>query len=260
MLFIQGQPFSVERAQTLAPSTPYSDAIISSMVENPDPFLFAYQDLFKFAVILRSNIVDAAKALSTSHASFETFYRTRGNPSYWTISNEGGLQLRPSVRPSEAIMDISNAGQHYGFECATAMEIVLLTGILKTIGPDGFDQLYANLYLWDWNDVPHLPLTIEPVTQHGVPGDVRYFKNPDVSPQHMAFQGENVIVLPNEQYYGHGIGIGGKAFMISHLNQARRPGAERSAYLMPRATRIVLPALYASTESFLQLPQPTLPV
>ncbi|GGE39409.1 protein-glutamine gamma-glutamyltransferase [Pullulanibacillus camelliae] len=260
MLVIQGQRLTISQAQQLAPALNHSQEIISSMVNNGEVYLFSSELVFRLAVTLRSHIIDSALTLAKSGADFETFYRTKGNPNYWEITEMGGLQLKNNTQPSTGLQDIFNNGSTYGFECATAMEIVLLHGILLSIGEELFNTLYAHLYLWDWQDVPNLPLTIEPVQQGDIPGDVRYFKNPQVSPNHMAFQGENVIVLPNGRYYGHGVGIGDHDYFVTQLNKARRPGATIDAYLMPRATRIVVERLAYLSQSFIQIPQPTLPV
>jgi len=260
MLVIQEQRLTISQAQQLSPTLNHSQAILSSMVNNSDVYLFSSEQIFRIDVTLRSHIIDSALTLAKNGVNFETFYRTKGNPNYWEITEMGGLQLRNGSQPSTALQDIFNNGSAYGFECATAMEIVLLHGMLLTIGERLFNELYHNLYLWDWQDIPNLPLTIVSVQQGDIPGDVRYFKNPQVSPNHMAFQGENVIVLPDKRYYGHGIGIGDHDYFVTQLNRARRPGATMDAYLMPRATRIIAERIVYLSQSFIQIPQPAVPV
>ena len=69
-----------------------------------------------------------------------------------------------------------------------------------------------------------------------LPGDCRYFKNPDVDPLTPEWQGENTIDLGNETYYGHGIGIRTSDKIIDVLNRFRKDDADTSAYLMNAAT------------------------
>ena len=59
-----------------------------------------------------------------------------------------------------------------------------------------------------------------------------YFRNPQVSPKTPELQGENVIVLPKGQYYGHGIGITSAEQIIRILNANRIEDATESAYFM----------------------------
>jgi protein-glutamine gamma-glutamyltransferase len=67
------------------------------------------------------------------------------------------------------------------------------------------------------------------------PGDVVYFKNPDHDPDKPEWQGENAVLLGNNSYYGHGLGIKGAEGMIASLNRERVPGSRISAYLTDEA-------------------------
>ena len=58
-------------------------------------------------------------------------------------------------------------------------------------------------------------------------GDRAYFKNPDVHPETMWLQGENVIVLAEDLYYGHGIGIANAETFIEILNRNRKEGLKK---------------------------------
>ncbi|HET7628856.1 MAG TPA: protein-glutamine gamma-glutamyltransferase [Bacillales bacterium] len=191
---------------------------------------------FNFEMEMRNAIVHAAHLLNRSGASFATFYETRGNQQYWQVRPNGALHLRPGAEPAAAINDVFVNGSLYAFECATAMVLILYKAILDTIGRQAFNQYFSNIVLWDWEYDRDLGLTWD-VPREYLPGDVRYFKNPDVNPQHMEWQGENVIDLGNGLYFGHGIGIRNAEAIIETLNRLRRPGAQRSAYLMNEAGR-----------------------
>lgn len=189
-----------------------------------------------FELLVRENTVKAAKSLYFSEASFATFYHSRCNSKYWLLTREGGFELKANAAPAEAIRDIFTNGAQYAFECATAMVIVLYRAVLDTLGDTVFNRLFSNLYLWDWHFDFDLRLTWN-VPQAYYPGDIRYFKNPEVDPKTPYWQGENVVDLGGGLYYGHGLGIRSAKEMIAALNQRRRPGATRSAYLMDEAAR-----------------------
>ena len=70
-----------------------------------------------------------------------------------------------------------------------------------------------------------------------LPGDRRYFANPDVDPLTPEWQGENVIDMNHGVYYGHGIGKHDAQTIITALNDNRKQNAHNSAYLMDSAGR-----------------------
>ena len=70
-----------------------------------------------------------------------------------------------------------------------------------------------------------------------LPGDCRYFNNPDVDPLTPEWQGQNAIDLSGGMYYGHGIGIKTADKIIEILNHNRIQDSTTSAYLMDMATR-----------------------
>lgn len=193
-------------------------------------------DALRFELRMREAIVDASLALDKSAAGFETFRKSRCNPAYWIRTSEGGFRLRDNVRPSDAIRDIYTNGQLYGFECATAIIIILYKGVLETIGSDSFNRLFGGLYLFAWQHDSDLRLITEYSKKESYPGDVQYFKNPDVNPKVMEWQGENVIRLPGELFFGHGIGVGNADKIIGRLNRHRKPGSSVSAYLLDEST------------------------
>ena len=83
-----------------------------------------------------------------------------------------------------------------------------------------------------------------------LPGDRRYFANPDVDPLTPEWQGENVIDLGGGEYYGYGIGKHKAETFIRLLNGNRIDGADESAYLMDSAARPDFKRLYGLYQSY----------
>jgi protein-glutamine gamma-glutamyltransferase len=189
-----------------------------------------------FELRMRSRTIEAARALNASGASFEIFATSRCNPQYWILEPNGAFRIRPDVLPSDAIRDIFANGHLYGFECATAMIIVLYKAALDSIGEAAYNRLFANTYLYHWNVDRDLGLTTLPESRF-IPGDILYFDNPEVDPSTPQWQGENVVYMGGDLYYGHGIGITNAAKIIETLNAHRRPGATQSAFMLQQATR-----------------------
>lgn len=182
-----------------------------------------------FELKMRTNIVESAKALSFSGVIFATFEDSRCNEQLWSRTPNGGFRLRSGVLPSEGISDIYHNGRFYAFECATAIVIVFYMAILETIHSAAFNVHFKDLFLRDWQTDSDLRFVSTYNKHDAYPGDVLYFKNPDHSAPE--WQGENVVKLANDQYYGHGIGIGTSEKMIFYLNKTRKPGSVISAFL-----------------------------
>ncbi|MFC7392806.1 protein-glutamine gamma-glutamyltransferase [Scopulibacillus cellulosilyticus] len=237
MITIHHQPISSSQLSSSQFHGQYSDSILQQLHNHPAVFNYSSYEELNFEVTMRNYIVVAALNLYQSKASFATFYYSRCNERYWRLTNEGGFELKSGVRPSQAINDIFQNGDKYAFECATAMVIILYKAFIDTVSASVFDRLYPDVYLWDWNRDSNFPIITENVDGHGIIGDIRYFKNPDVNPRTPQWQGENAIELPNGYYYGHGLGVLRAEQMIEELNENRRVGATRSAYLMNDANR-----------------------
>ncbi|MFB5267678.1 protein-glutamine gamma-glutamyltransferase [Paenibacillus enshidis] len=186
---------------------------------------------FSFETSLRSAIVAAAQALNRSGASFSTFERAYCNERYWIRTPQGGFQIRPEITPAEGIRNLFIEGRKYGFECATAMVIVLYKAVLDSIDESEFNRLFADMLLYDWHYDSDLQLIESQGSSQAVPGDIMYFKNPEVSPRTPEWKGENVVKLDEYSYYGHGIGIRTAEHIIRTLNSRRWPGSIVSAYL-----------------------------
>jgi protein-glutamine gamma-glutamyltransferase len=195
----------------------------------------SYEEL-KFELTLRAKIVQAARSLLASKAVFASFKKSRCNWKYWIRTEQGGFQMRPNAVPSAAIRDIYVSGGLYAFECATAMLIVLYKAMLDTIGEARFNPLFDNLLLWDWNFDSDLHLITIDKVDESFSGDILYFKNPDVSMDTPEWQGENVVKLANNLYYGHGIGNKNEQQMIADLNRHRKNNSKISAYLTNQAS------------------------
>ena len=193
----------------------------------------------KFELNLRQEIVNAAAALNNSDLSFADFKDSRCNPAYWSRTDNGGFLLREGVPPGEAIGDIFTNGDKYATECATAMMIVYYKALRSIYGDEKFNALFPEIYLMDWDVTEPLlrEVTVAQPAADVLPGDRQYFKNPDFDPETPEWQGENVMVLPDSKYYGHGIGIVTADVIISDLNSRRREGASRSAVLLDSVWR-----------------------
>jgi protein-glutamine gamma-glutamyltransferase len=76
-----------------------------------------------------------------------------------------------------------------------------------------------------------LAIVIYPKAADLIPGDARYFSNPDVDPLTPQWQGENAYYLGGGLYYGHGIGVTNADGIIRALNRARKKDATQSAFL-----------------------------
>src|SRR5699024_6217049 len=125
----------------------------------------------------------------------------------------------------------------YAFECATAIIVIYYHSVLSSIDEHLFNQLFPHLYFYSWHSDSDLGIQMIQ-TEHFLPGDVVYFRNPDFNPETSWWRGENAVVLEDGTYFGHGIGIRSAEQIIQTLNQARKPGSHQSAYLENIAKRL----------------------
>lgn len=185
---------------------------------------------------IRAAIVQMAYRLNQSGAQFATFSQTRGNAMYWDVTPRGGLRLKREIKPSDAIRNIFDQGHLYGFECATAMIVIYYGALLKTLGPKRFNQAFPSLFLFSWHTNSNLPIYSQRAHDLII-GDVRYIDNPMVDPEHPEWQGENVVYMGNELYFGHGIGVKPLDQMIAIINTFQPSPDAPSAYLTDNVTR-----------------------
>ncbi|MGZ9585606.1 protein-glutamine gamma-glutamyltransferase [Paenibacillus marinisediminis] len=183
-----------------------------------------------FELNMRSRIVSNAIALNNSGLNFSTFEKSKCNERVWTRNDNGGFSLNYGVQPSHGILDIFQNGHLYATECATAMVIVMYRSMLDGIGKAAFDYHFKDIVLYDWEYDSDLRLIPSYNNSEAYPGDIVYFENPDYNPETPEWQGENAIVLGNNLYYGHGIGIKTADEIIASLNKERVPGSTTPAY------------------------------
>ncbi|MPN63583.1 Protein-glutamine gamma-glutamyltransferase [bioreactor metagenome] len=126
------------------------------------------------------------------------------------------------------------------------MVILYYKALLEVFGDELFDATFPKITLMNWHALDPL------IREVGIPrpvadvllGDRGYFDNPDVDPETPQWQGENVIVLPDDLYYGHGIGIRTADEMIRALNGNRFEGATQSAEFLDSLARPNFKKLY----------------
>ena len=119
------------------------------------------------------------------------------------------------------------------------MMIVYYKALLNIYSEALFDESFSNIELMNWHHIDKLLKEVGLMKKRMdyIPGDRRYFANPDVDPLTPQWQGENVIDLDGELYYGHGIGIYNAETIIKELNKNRSEGADESARLKDSAGR-----------------------
>jgi protein-glutamine gamma-glutamyltransferase len=224
-------PHSLEGAY---PQNSLEWSIAEKMSGSQETYNFNSIDQLKFELDMRKSTVDAAIALDHSGMDFAIFRKSECNPDCWDRDDNGGFTLKNGVKPSAAISDIFQNGQEYATECATAIVIVFYKAVLAVFPEALFDKEFSEITLMNWHRV-------EPVFRGDVmfknvkdyfPGDRRYFKNPDVSSEKPEWQGENVVMLDTDSYYGHGLGIYDGEEIIKDLNENRKEDPEKPAYLM----------------------------
>lgn len=197
--------------------------------------VFSYPDeqILDFEVSARKETVKAAERLNNSFFSFRLFKDSVCNKRYWDRTEEGGFRLKKDASAYDAVRDILKNSRMYGTECATAIVIVFYLALVEVYPKELFNRLFSDIYLMDWKYLDKdLGVRNYRGVKDAIPGDCLYFKNPDVNPDTPEWQGENVIKLLNDYYYGHGIGIKTADGIIRDLNRNRAANSEKSAYLM----------------------------
>jgi protein-glutamine gamma-glutamyltransferase len=246
MIYINTRPADLDKIKSALPDGSIQEEALDKLAASPQRFDYSSEEELLFELDMREAIVLSSVELYKGGLNFAIFRKSRCNPKYWNRTSEGGFRLRRGVSPYEAIMDIFENSGMYATECATAMVIVYYGALAKLYGKEVFDRTFKDIYLMDWHNIDPLLRDIGYMSKPAVylPGDRRYFANPDVDPETPEWQGENVIDLSDGNYYGHGIGIGRAGDIIEALNQNRAPGSTRSAYLMDTVGRPNFKRLY----------------
>lgn len=232
MIFIANRPFSGASLQGDYTKDSVERQVLNAMRGSTAQYAYDSTQQLIFELRLRHEIVNAADLLYRSSLNFAVFQRSRCNEAYWDRTLNGGFQLKNKVNPAQAICDIYENGGEYATECATAMVIVYYKALLEVYGDTQFNKLFKDIYLMNWHvSDPLLSVvgTPKPAADKLL-GDRGYFANPDVDPQTPQWQGENVIIMPGDLNYGHGVGMLTADQIIQNLNGNRVADATRSAY------------------------------
>jgi protein-glutamine gamma-glutamyltransferase len=239
MIRVAGKELDAATLSGLYPASSLEGRIAEQMSKSSEVYDYESIDQLKFELRLRNSIVNASKELDKSSFAFKVFRKSKCNHDFWKRTDEGGFLLQSGVKPSDAIRDIFTNSSQYGTECSTAMVIVYYKALLDILPEDLFNKMFSDIYLMNWQHLDSdLGLTTFNKPADYLPGDARYFKNPDVDPLTPEWQGENVFDLGGGRYYGHGIGITDADRIIHALNGARIESSHKSAYLMETAERL----------------------
>lgn len=194
---------------------------------------------------IEAALVDACYAMNEHPHDFAVIKDQTFNSDMWKADAAGGgtFDVKPGVKPSDAVADIINHPDKYKMECATAMVMVYYTAMLNMMGPDHFNKVMGNnLHIGPWSYEQTLSRNLKytggeteaPADRQLMPGDYTYFKNWDVSDSAKAggWQGENVIYLGDGKYFGHPFGVTDGKTIVDYLNNNRNTGSTHSASLL----------------------------
>lgn len=238
MIQIAGISTDINTIASQYPPASVERKILNMLSSSSELYTYASINELKFELGLRRSIIGAARELHGRRLSFAIFDDSRCNPAYWIRTEAGGFMVRGGVRPSDAVKDIYVNTYRYATECSTAIVIVYYKALVDVFPETLFNNMFSTIHLMNWRYLDDdIGIRLYRNQKVYLPGDCRYFKNPDVNPLAPEWQGENAIDLGDGTFYGHGIGIRPAAGIIDALNRRRVPGSQISAYLMDSATR-----------------------
>lgn len=239
MIKILGVPLNIKEANLKYEPGSTQELTLKTMDESKKLYSYGSLDELKFDLDLKDEIVKCAKELDDGEMDFKIFNKSRCNKKYWDRRADGGFVIKDGVEPYDAIKDIYLNGDKYGTECATAIIIAYYGALANILQRDTFNRLYPYIELMNWQNIDdNLSLKEFDRGKDLIPGDCRYFKNPDVNPKYPEWQGENTIYLGDKKYFGHGAGIMTGDEIIAKLNKKRKKDATEEAYLMDNTTAI----------------------
>ncbi|WP_138494622.1 protein-glutamine gamma-glutamyltransferase [Paenibacillus pinistramenti] len=211
--------------------SPWEQNVLNMKQGSAVTYTYSTPEALRFELHARTAIVEAAKGLYRSGASFAEFKNSRCSPLYWSRTRLGGFQLQPGVLPSDAVEDIFRNGRLYAFECAAAIVLVMYKAILDVVGRPVFNTYFQDLVLFTWyldNDLRFKRVQLPDV----YPGDSLYFNNPDFVPFRPGWRGENTILLEPDLFFAHGPGILSSGAILALLNSKRIPGSTTPAHIL----------------------------
>lgn len=237
MIKISGVPIILESIVNIYPENSIERKSIEKLNASSTVYEYNTIEQLKFEMDMRANIIKASRDLLKSRMAFRVFRQSMCNEDYWNRTNDGGFVIKEGVKPSEGIKDIFVNGSKYGTECATAIVIIYYKALVHIYPEEFFNSMFPRIRLMNWHYDRDLGVNYYTSITDYLPGDCRYFKNPEVDPRTPQWQGENAIDLGDGKYYGHGIGIRNAEGIIRVLNTKRKEGATVEASLLESATR-----------------------
>lgn len=250
MIVIAGNPFDITDLLSEYSSRSVEYEVLKKLADSSAEYRYDNIEQLKFELALRKETVEAAIKLAGSGFRFAVFHDSEGNEDFWDRTENGGFKVKDGISPFDAIDDIYQHGRKYATECATAMMIVYYRALSQVLGKDLFDKMFPGIYLMDWYirhtvlDSIGTPIKVD----DKLIGDRGYFNNPDVDPEHPEWQGENVIILPNDKFYGHGVGVTTAERIIDSLNHSRKKDPTEVAYFMDEVSRPDFKLIYNKSE------------
>jgi protein-glutamine gamma-glutamyltransferase len=245
MIHVAGVEMKYDELKQKYPEGGMERKILEILASSDNVLRYTSAEEMSFELEMRRRIIDASVALYRSGLRFRIFRESECNENYWERMENGGFRLKSGVKPSAGLRDIYENTRKYATECATAIVIVFYKAVLDIYKDPLFDRTFPRIVLMNWLYTDNkLGVYTNRNPQVHLPGDCRYFKNPDVDPLTPEWQGENAIDLGDGTYYGHGLGIRSAEAIIRILNRRRVPGSEISAYLMDSATLPDFEALF----------------
>jgi protein-glutamine gamma-glutamyltransferase len=237
MISISGNLLNADNIANEYPNNSIEGKTLSILSTSTENYTYSSLDQLKFELAMRKHIIASAIEFYKSYVKFKTFKESTCNTHYWERTEEGGFLLRQNVKPSEGIKDIFENDRKYGTECSTAIIIIYYKALLNIYPEDLFDRTFSNLQLMNWHYIDSdLDVYSQKQEIDFLPGDCRYFKNPDYNKKRPEWQGENALDLSEGQYYGHGIGIKDSHSIIKYLNKHRNKDSDTEAFLTNNVT------------------------